>query len=202
MSGAAETIAAAQSAWARIERASTFDDWVAIGRGLAIGRAHAMKVAGSNSPMGGRYVTAMNFWLTEHKLDGVNKSERCLALKIIQHLPAITSWRETLNEVQRRRLNHPNAIWAHYRRATGCGGLRVVPHREIDVTLVPKSHRGRMSWSAETLQRAADAVFDLLQRGSNDALIIAKAALDAAGRAPGTGGRPGARAPVYMQAAP
>ena len=115
-----DTIEQARAAWSRIKSngRKNFDDWCSIGRALIIGRSEALKFAASNRPVGSRYNAAMGAWLREAGLDGIVAQERYRAILIVENLPAVEMWRGSLDELQRRRLNHPNAIWHAWRRAT------------------------------------------------------------------------------------
>lgn len=121
MSGSANpAIEAAAAAWQRLKRSerSTFDDWLIIGRALVIGRAETIKAAKTNRPIGTTYNRLMGQWLRNSGLDDINTQERYRLLLVIENLPAIMAWRETLPPDRRRAWNHPNAIWSHWQRAT------------------------------------------------------------------------------------
>jgi hypothetical protein len=179
MTDDSDTIAAARDAWARIERSSatTFDDWIAVAKALAVGRAHAMAMAKTNKPYGRRFVGVISGWLREHGLDRVSGQERYRALWVHDRLAEIQAWRATLPEEKRRRLNHPSATWAHFRRATASSSTPAPAHRQVPVG-------GPRGVTADRLARAADAVFDCLKRGVNDTIVIARKCLEAADRMP------------------
>ena len=49
------TIRRGLDAWAEINKAESFEGWLAIGAALAIGKAHALKVTGANAAWGRNY---------------------------------------------------------------------------------------------------------------------------------------------------
>jgi len=169
-------VAAGRDAWARLRRNATYEDWICVGRALAVGRAHAMKLGQINRPFGRRYSAAIGAWLRQHDLDGITGQERHRALWVFDRLDAIERWRTGLDEAKRRRLNHPNAVWAHY-----CASLRV-PRGPARPAQKPQNGIAPPVDTQMRLARAADAVFDCLKRGCNDSVVIARAALDAAER--------------------
>jgi hypothetical protein len=111
-------VKAGVEAWSRLRRNTSYEDWLSVARALAVGREYAMRVAHADKPCGPRYVAAIGTWLRQHHLDGVTPQERYKALLVLDHLDEITEWRADLDENQRRRLNHPSAILAHWRRVT------------------------------------------------------------------------------------
>lgn len=114
-------------------------------------------------------------WLRENGLDGIAAQERYRALLVLENLPAISAWRDGLDETKRGRLNHPGAIWHAWRRATKAESQNVV----LKATAT-KSHKGygkAIYWPQDALQRAAAAIRDAR---STDTLILARRALEAA----------------------
>ena len=73
-------------------------------------------------------------WLRENGLDGINNQERYRALLCLENLQAIERWRDGLDEMQRRRLNHPGAIWAHWQRSLKAEASRQRQHVVATVT--------------------------------------------------------------------
>ena len=164
----AATIAAAREAWQRLQGRDrmAWEDWLAVGHALVIGRASCLKVAGRNDPVGIRYNRAMVAWLRGNGLSGINNQERYRALLIIEHLPEIEQWRGGLDEAQRGRLNHPNAVWTVWQRATR--------PRHITKGKAFNGSGRLISWPQSALRRAVVAI---REANSNDVMMIAKAAL-------------------------
>ncbi len=78
---AADAVIAGRDAWQRLcrrDRAS-WNDWLAVGHALLIGRAACMQIAKANKPVGSRYNAAVGNWLRENGLDGISNQERCRA---------------------------------------------------------------------------------------------------------------------------
>jgi hypothetical protein len=121
----------------------------------------------------------MGKWLRENGLDGITNQERYRALLCLENLEAIEVWHASLDDAQRRRLNHPGAIWAHWKRSTVSG--ETVSERTGRDGKSTKPHKGGYSraihWPSETLRRAASAI---CEARSNDCIVLAKAALAAA----------------------
>ncbi len=105
-------------AWLAIRESETFEGWTAIGRALAIGREYALRATGANAPMGRRYSLAFSQWAKEHGFAEMQKSVRSVALELHANIEAITLWRDSLPERQRRRLVHPLSNVRCWRRAT------------------------------------------------------------------------------------
>jgi hypothetical protein len=47
---------------------ATWDDWLAVGRAIAIGRTEALRIAKTNKPLGSVYNKAMRAWLHDNGL--------------------------------------------------------------------------------------------------------------------------------------
>jgi hypothetical protein len=144
---------------------------VDVGRALAIGRSFALQSSGTNRPVGSRYNAAMGSWLRENDLDGISAQERYRALLVLENLVSITAWRETLDEAHRRRLNHPNAIWAHWRCST-----TAEPQHTVRQAAKAKRGYGRPICFPQNMeQRAAIAI---RKANSNDILVLARVSLE------------------------
>jgi hypothetical protein len=165
------------AAWARIRDhgRKNFDDWLCVGRALQIGRTAALKAASCNRPVGSKYNREMGRWLVDHQMDGISASERYAILKIIAHLDAVESWRNSLPDSERRRHNHPS-LWNTFRRATkaetGTPARRCVKGEK-------SSHRPSkpVYFGQDMIGRAAMA---LRECGSPDIFRLARVALEAA----------------------
>ena len=85
-----------------------------------------------------------------------------------------------LNDAQRRRLNHPNAIWWHWRRREqdSSRSAPAVRHLVVKAKAMPSHPCGRpIHWPQDALRRAAMAIREC---GSNDIFVLARAVLEAA----------------------
>ena len=99
-----------RTAWGRIKEGATWNDWVAVGRALVIGRDTAMKAACTDRPIGAVYSRAFSEWLRENKLDGIDKTTRSQLMTCLDNLEEIEAWRATLTTNQRMEINHPSTV--------------------------------------------------------------------------------------------
>lgn len=172
-----DQIAAGRDAWQRIcqRTVSTFDDWVEVGRALVIGRAQCFKLAGTNRPFGKQYTAAMAIWLRDTGLESIRQQERYWVFQMMDNLDAIERWRAGLDDVSKRRHNHPHGVWVHWRRSLGLSDSKH-SHR-IKRRDLPSPTGQSVYWPQETIRRAALA---MKKSGSNDFFALAVAALHAA----------------------
>jgi hypothetical protein len=124
-------------------------------------------------------IRAMGSWLRANGLDGINNQERYRALLCLENLQAIERWRDGLDEMQRRRLNHPGAIWAHWQRSLKAEASRQRQHVVATVTAKTAKRGSNIAirWPGTMLKRAAAAI---REARSNDTIVLAKVALSAA----------------------
>jgi hypothetical protein len=97
-------------AWRRLKKEKSWGDWLKVGEALQVGREWAMNQAGANRPWGKGYNTAFGEWLMKYKLDDMDKGDRSRLFDVMDNLPQIEEWRQTLAMTERLRLNHPNAV--------------------------------------------------------------------------------------------
>jgi hypothetical protein len=161
-------IAAARAAWQRLRNErQTFNDWVLIGRALAIGRAVCMHQAKANKPHGYAYNRMMGAWLKANGLDGISNQERYRAVLVVENLAAIELWREALPEEKRRRFNHPGAVWAHWQRTQKPARAGVQAAQSTVAGKLPERPSGDM------LRRISKALHEARSR---DYIVLAEAA--------------------------
>lgn len=91
-------------------------DWVTIGRGLQPARQIAMQQAATNRPIGTRYNAAFKTILVEQGLDKIAKNERSCILQVMDKLDLVQTWRESLPDEHRQRLNNPVIVWSGFRK--------------------------------------------------------------------------------------
>jgi len=111
-------IRAGVESWQAIGRADSFENWKSIGKALAIGRTHALRVTGANRPMGRRYSRVFCEWVARHGFDRMPKSVRSVALELNENIAAIEAWRSTLSHREQRRCVHPLSNVRRWRKAT------------------------------------------------------------------------------------
>ena len=113
-----QVIARAQEAANRLVAGASWQDWLAVGRALRIGRAHAMYEAGTNQPTGSRYAACFGRWLAAVKLDKVaDKATRSRLFDLLDNLDAVEKWHQSLPTNRRLAINHPNTVWRHWQRS-------------------------------------------------------------------------------------
>ena len=95
----------------RLKRGQAWDDWVKIGVFLNIGRNKAMLRAGTNEPIGARYIKAFSEWMSVYAWIGdIDKATRVHAMWCIDHLEDCTRLRENMGLTQRLTCNHPTTM--------------------------------------------------------------------------------------------
>ena len=95
----------------RLKRGQSWDDWLAIGTFLNIGRNKAMARGGTNEPVGARYVKAFSEWMGSYSWIGdIDKATRTHAMWCVDHLPELVKLRENMGLTQRLACNHPTSM--------------------------------------------------------------------------------------------
>jgi hypothetical protein len=98
-------------------RLATWEDWLAIGVAIDIGRQHAMRVSGKNTPEGRGYNPAFNQWLKDGGFDRLDKGDRKRLMDCIDHHAEIEDWRRILTLSRRLRVNYPSVVWRRWRQS-------------------------------------------------------------------------------------
>ena len=80
---------------------------------------YELKVTGANAPMGRVYCSAFNMWICGHGFERMEKSPRSAVLEMHENVSAIETWRSTLTDKQRRRLQGPLQNVRRWKRETG-----------------------------------------------------------------------------------
>jgi hypothetical protein len=111
------TVRAGLECWQAIGRAESFEAWVKIGKALQIGRDYSLKATGANRPMGQIYCRTFSAWIDQHGFAAMPKSTRSVAIELHENAEAITAWRDTLPERQRKRLVHPLSVTRRWKAA-------------------------------------------------------------------------------------
>jgi hypothetical protein len=104
-------------AWKRLKKQKSWNDWLAVGAALLVGREWAMHEAGTNQPKGKGYNMEFSDWLVMYKLDDMDKGDRKRLFDVMDNLGRIEQWRGTLPLIQRLELNHPNSVWRRWKAA-------------------------------------------------------------------------------------
>jgi hypothetical protein len=102
----------------RLKRGQSWDDWLAIGTFLNIGRNKAMARGGTNEPVGARYVKAFSEWMGSYAWIGdIDKATRTHAMWCVDHLPELVKLRENMGLTQRLACNHPTSMRRRWDKA-------------------------------------------------------------------------------------
>lgn len=170
-----EVVSQGRAAWARLraQERLTWDDWIAVGKALLVGRAICMKAAQVNLPKGGRYNHIAARWLADNGLNDISAQERHRICRIIENLDEVTRWRDALPAAQRRRINHPSH-WATF-CAFKSGAPRPQRHHRPEAR--PSTSGRAIYWSQDIVRRCAMA---MKESGSRDWFKLARIGLEAA----------------------
>jgi uncharacterized protein YejL (UPF0352 family) len=130
----------------RLKRGQAWDDWVKIGVFLNIGRNKAMLRAGTNEPIGARYIKAFSEWMSAYAWIGdIDKATRTHAVWCVDHLDELVKLRENMGLTQRLTCNHPTTMRRRWEKS----------QKEIDK---PAPTGGKKESRADVIQRELEAV--------------------------------------------
>jgi hypothetical protein len=102
----------------RLKRGQSWDDWLKIGTFLNIGRNKAMLRAGTNEPIGARYIKAFSEWMAVYPWIGdIDKATRVHAMWAVDHVDDLTRLRENMGLTQRLACNHPTSMRRRWDKA-------------------------------------------------------------------------------------
>ena len=102
----------------RLKRGQSWDDWLKIGTFLNIGRNKAMLRAGTNEPIGARYIKAFSEWMAVYPWIGdIDKATRIHAMWAVDHLDELLRLRENMGLTQRLTANHPTTMRRRWEKA-------------------------------------------------------------------------------------
>lgn len=110
----------AEAAAKHLRDGQQWEDWLAIGRLMQIGRNKAMLRAGTNDPVGARYNKAFGEWLDARQwLRDIDKATRIHAMWCLDHLEELNRLRENMGQTKRDNANHPTTMrraWDKWQR--------------------------------------------------------------------------------------
>jgi hypothetical protein len=166
-----EVIRRGQEAWSRLGR--SWQDWLAVGEAIRVGRHRAMLEASTNRPSGARYESIFGDWLRETGFAALDKGVRKRLLGCLEHCDAIEAWRQTLPENKRQLWNHPNTVWRHWQTSTVVG--KATAEKPAQLSPVAKLKREVVRLEDENLQlrRAGDDLFSSRDSAADIARLIA-----------------------------
>jgi hypothetical protein len=104
-----------------INRAESFESWQAIGAALAIGKRLALRTTGANDTNSRHYILWFSRWLAQNGFGRIKPKTRSWAIALHENAEAITAWRDSLPEQQRRRLINPHSIMQRWKATQGNG---------------------------------------------------------------------------------
>ena len=111
----------------RLKRGQSWDDWLKIGTFLNIGRNKAMLRAGTNEPIGARYIKAFSEWMGSYAWIGdIDKATRTHSMWCVDHLDELAKLRENMGLTQRMTCNHPTTMRRRWDKAQK-DGEKVAP---------------------------------------------------------------------------
>jgi hypothetical protein len=115
-------IRAGRDAWHEIGRAESFEAWCRIGAALAVGKQYALRTIDPKAPWHQRrYGYAFYKWAQQHGFSSMRPSDRSHAIELHENLAAVTAWRATLPDRERRRLIGAQANIKRWHRETRHG---------------------------------------------------------------------------------
>jgi hypothetical protein len=130
----------------RLKRGQSWDDWNKIGVFLNIGRNKAMSRAGTNEPIGARYIKAFSEWMAGYAWIGeIDKATRTHAMWCVDHSEELARLRENMGLTQRLTCNHPTTMRRRWDKA----------NKEVDKAPAPA---GKKESRADVIQRELEAV--------------------------------------------
>jgi hypothetical protein len=95
----------------RLKRGQSWNDWIKIGTFLNIGRNKAMMRAGTNEPIGARYIKAFSEWMAVYAWIGdIDKATRTHSMWCVDHADELVKLRENMGLTQRLAANHPTTM--------------------------------------------------------------------------------------------
>jgi hypothetical protein len=100
-----------------LDKGQNWNCWIDVGNALVLLRQEAMANAGTNRPVGSAYNRFFGAKVRDERLE-FDKSDRFRLFEVMDNLPAIEAWRETLPLTELRRFNHPSTVIRRWKRAT------------------------------------------------------------------------------------
>jgi hypothetical protein len=150
------TIREGREAWERIQNKQRWEDWLAVGKANVVGRAEAMQEARVNKPKGRRYNSAFTPWQYKHGFENLDKADRCRLFEVMDHLPEIEAWRQTLTPRERAGLNHPSTVLRRWKATKTKGTAQNVERNRPEPEQTNPGPLNPLAWANASLtERAA-----------------------------------------------
>jgi hypothetical protein len=158
----------------RLKRGQSWDDWNKIGVFLNIGRNKSMLRAGTNEPIGARYIKAFSEWMAQYAWIGeIDKATRTHAMWCVDHGDELAKLRENMGLTQRLAANHPTTMRRKWDKANKETDKPVEEKKETRAQKVERELEA-MAAERDKWKREAEkdgSLFDLKQ---DPAPLIAK----------------------------
>jgi hypothetical protein len=167
-----EIVRRGQEAWTRLQAGRSWEDWLAVGEAIQVGRHRAMVEADTNQPRGSRFNSIFGEWLQETGFSTLDKGDRKRLLDCLEHRAAIEAWRETLPANKRLQLNHPASVWRNWQKATVAGKAASKPAQLSPIGKL-KQEVVRLEDENLQLRRAGDDLFSSKDTAADIARLIA-----------------------------
>lgn len=176
-----DAIAQGREAWLAIKGShrKSFDLWLLIGYALRAGRTAAMAGAQCKVPHGKRYNRFHGEFLRSNGFEDIQPAARYQIAHIIDNLPKVQAWRETLSEERKIRLNCPESIWHHFLHDTKQTSHKIPKSRRHVHKQAERGDARKINiyFSQDQIRRAATAI---RENFCNDTFRLARVALEAA----------------------
>lgn len=160
-----------RDAWSRLGQGQSWQDWLAVGEALRVGRHLAMLEAHTNEPTGPRYQTVFGEWLETEGFSEIDKGDRKRLFDCLKHREEIESWRATLPLNKRLELNHPSTVWRNWQKSTVTGNATVTPRTSPVAKF--KQEVARLEDENHRLRRAGDDLFVAQDTATDIARLLA-----------------------------
>jgi hypothetical protein len=134
-----------RAAWQRLKTGRDWQDWVAVGKALLVGRDEAMSEAKAKKPSGRKYSALFDVWLQRHDFDDINANDRSQLMRLVEQLADVEAWRASLSDAVRVNLNSPSAVWRAWKAENGGDGRRQQEDQAQNGEAIPTASP-RPSW--------------------------------------------------------
>jgi hypothetical protein len=168
-----EIVRRGQEAWSRLQAGRSWEDWLAVGEAIQVGRHQAMAEANTNQPRGSRYDSIFGDWLRETGFETLDKGVRKRLFDCLSHRAEIEGWLQALPEHRRLQLNHPNAVWRNWQKTIAAS--KAVSEKSVQLSPIAKLKQEVVRLEDENFQlrRAGDDLFSSKDSATDIARLIA-----------------------------
>ena len=105
-----------KAAWGRLKQGGgTWEDWKAVGHALLRSR-NSSALRAPQARRRSRVWASVQQLVFDNRLN-LSPTDRAMLFKVMEILPAVEAWRETLPPMRRLRMNHPSTVLKNYMKA-------------------------------------------------------------------------------------